>query len=248
MKIQIYSDLHLEFAPFTPPETDAEIVILAGDIHIGQRGLEWAKDAFQNKTVIYVLGNHEYYGKAIPKLTAKLRDEAFGSQVHILENERLEIKGIEFLGCTLWTDFKLFNNPLIASYKAQEMINDYKKIRITPEFRKLRAVDTARFHAESVKWLEDQFKTSQAQKRVIITHHAPSPLSLVNTLRCNFLGAAYASALDDLVIHSEANLWIHGHNHEHFDYALGQTRVLCNPRGYPDEKNSKFNPTLVVAL
>ncbi len=248
MKIQIYSDLHIEFAPFQPPETDAEVIVLAGDIHIGQKGLEWAKQAFPDKTVIYVLGNHEYYGKAIPKLTDELREAAVGSQVHILENEGFEIKGVEFLGCTLWTDFKLFNNAPIAGYSAQEMISDYRKIRVSPEFRKLRAVDTANFHAESVIWLQNQLNAPGHQKRVVVTHHAPSLLSVSTHLRSNLLGATYASALDDLVIHSGANLWIHGHNHQHFDYKLGKTRVICNPRGYPDEKELNFNPGLVITL
>jgi Icc-related predicted phosphoesterase len=243
-KIHILSDLHLEFAPFKPPETEANIVVLAGDIHLGQKGKQWAKQSFPDKTIIYVLGNHEYYGNAIPKLTNKIREA--GTHLHILENERLEIEGLTFLGCTLWTDFKLFGDPRIAGYHAQTMMNDYHKIRVSPEFRKLRAIDTALFHSRSLKWLQNELLNVNPQKTIVITHHAPSLYSIPVKYRSDLLSAAFASALDDFVINSGVSLWIHGHIHDNFDYKLGNTRVVCNPRGYPDEKVLSFNPEFII--
>jgi predicted phosphodiesterase len=64
MKLHILSDLHVEFESFNPPETEAAVVILAGDIHVGKKGIDWAKASFSDKYVLYVLGNHEYYGRA----------------------------------------------------------------------------------------------------------------------------------------------------------------------------------------
>jgi len=246
LKIHILSDLHLEFAPFKPPTTKADIVVLAGDIHLGQKGLAWAKQSFPDKTVIYVLGNHEYYGNAIPKLTNKVREAS--SHVHILENERLDIEGFTFLGCTLWTDFKLFGDPRLAGYHAQTMMNDYHKIRVSPEFRKLRSIDTALFHSRSLSWLQNELLSVNPQKTIVITHHAPSSSSIPVRYRSDLLSAAFASALDDFVIKSGVKLWIHGHIHDYFDYKLGNTRVVCNPRGYPDENLFSFNPELVVEL
>ncbi len=86
MKLHILSDLHIEFAEFNPPKTDADVVILAGDIHIGQKGFTWAKEKFRNQEVIYVIGNHEYYRNAIPKLTEELKILSHGTNIHILEN------------------------------------------------------------------------------------------------------------------------------------------------------------------
>jgi predicted phosphodiesterase len=108
MKIQVLSDLHLEFIPFQPLITDADVVVLAGDIHLGTEGLQWAKEIFTDKIVIYVLGNHEYYYHTTPTLIHQLRQLAIHSQVHVLENESIEIEGVKFFGCTLWTDFKLW--------------------------------------------------------------------------------------------------------------------------------------------
>ena len=110
MKLYVLSDLHLEFAPFIPPKVDCDIVVLAGDIHIGLKAIPWVKQHFAERRVIYVLGNHEYYRQAIPKHLHKLRELARMSNVHLLENEALTLDDLVFLGCTLWTDFDLFHN------------------------------------------------------------------------------------------------------------------------------------------
>src|SRR5690348_16009237 len=105
MRIHILSDLHIEFAPFTPPPIDADVVILAGDSHVGVRGIQWAREIFSDKPVIYVAGNHEFYGGAYPTVLDKLRREAKGSNVNVVENNLVRVGDIMFLGCTLWTDF-----------------------------------------------------------------------------------------------------------------------------------------------
>jgi len=85
MKLHILSDLHLEFAEFDLPKTDADVTIISGDLHVGERGLGWALENIRNQEVIYVIGNHEYYRGAIPKLTDKLRMNSEGTNIHILE-------------------------------------------------------------------------------------------------------------------------------------------------------------------
>ncbi len=249
MKIRIFSDLHLEFGPFHPPQTEADIVVLAGDIHPGLKGLEWAKKSFPDKTVLYVLGNHEYYGHAIPKLTNKLREKALGSQVHILENDKFEIDGFKFLGCTLWTDFKLFGEANLARQEAQWDMNDYYKIRVDPHFRKLRAVDTQILHSKSIRWIKSELDDNP-QKTIVITHHAPSRQSLhkEKSSDLGLLSAAYASPLDELIINSGPILWIHGHIHESRDYKIGNTRIVSNPRGYFFEESPSFCREFVVEV
>ena len=247
MKLQILSDTHIEFEAFDAPATDADVVVLAGDIHVGRRGLDWALQQFPNKPVIYVLGNHEYYGEAIPKFTEKLRASAKGTNVHILEQDTLTLDGITFLGCTLWTDFKLFGDPRIAGYKATQEMTDYKRIRVSPKYSRLRSVDTAIIHSRSRHWLSAQLDDF-SDDIVVVTHHAPSRKSLPDFGQSDLMSAAYASDLDELVSHSSAKLWIHGHIHTASDYLLGKTRVLCNPKGYPDEYNDLFAPEYVVSI
>jgi predicted phosphohydrolase len=132
MRLHILSDIHLEHAPFNPPKTEAEVVILAGDIHAGIKGITWAMVTFQNAPVAYILGNHEYYGQAIPKHIIKLKELAQGSNVHVLENDAFVLGDVVFLGCTLWTDFELFGNPRVAGFYATQSMTDYRKIRVSP--------------------------------------------------------------------------------------------------------------------
>ena len=248
MRIHILNDLHIEFESFEPPETDGDVIVLAGDIHVGKRGLQWAMEHFSDKPVIYVLGNHEYYKEAMPKFTSTLRREAMGSNVHVLENDSATIGNVRFLGCTLWTDFKLFENPRIAGHEAAQRMTDYRRIKVSPQYRKLQPIDTAGLHTRSVMWLKKELTYTRNQKTVVVTHHAPSLRSIPEGLREDILRATYASHLDKVVERSRACLWFHGHVHTEFDYRLGETRVVCNPRGYPDDRTKHFDSGFTVEV
>ena len=242
MKLHILSDLHIEFGKLELSKTNADVVILAGDIHVGEKGFAWAKENFGDQEVIYVLGNHEYYRGAIPKLTEKLKARSDGTNVHILENGALTIEGFQFLGCTLWSDFRLLNNLDIAVIGAQETMNDYRLIRLSPIYRKIRPSDTAIWHRKSRSWLKGELKKGKKEKKktVVITHHAPSILSVPEQYKDDPLSASFASEMEKFIEETEADLWVHGHIHTSSDYHIGSTRVLCNPRGYADEPNNNL--------
>lgn len=238
LKLQIYSDLHLEFAPFAPQKNDADVIVLAGDIHIRDRGVAWAKQTFPDRPVIYVLGNHEYYHEAYPKHLDDVRAAAEGSNVHILENDSVTIDGVTFLGATLWTDFRLNGDPVIAGTIAAESMSDYKVIRLSDEkYRKLRPEDSAAIHQRSRLWLtaECDRLRSAGSKFVIVTHHSPSPKSIQPQFVGHGCNPAYASDLDSFVDESGAAAWIHGHIHGSGFYSIGRTTVVRNARGYPGE-------------
>ena len=246
MRLLILSDLHLEFAPITLNRTDADVVILAGDTRPGIKGLSWARDAFPNSEVVYILGNHEYYGQAIPRHSVKLKELAQGSHIHVLENDALILGDVIFLGCTLWTDFELFGNPRIAGYFATQDMNDYRRIHVSPSYRKLRSLDTAGLHHSSRHWLAKQFDQHQGSKIVVVTHHAPSARSLPESYEDDILYAASASHMDDIVETSRAVLWVHGHRHVSYDYFIGSTHIICNPRGYSNQPNPDFQADCIV--
>lgn len=248
MKLQILSDIHIEFESFDPPKVDADVIILAGDIHIKNKGILWAKEKFPDKPVLYVLGNHEYYGEAYPRYLDKLKNQVIDTNINILENESIEISGIKFLCCTLWTDFNLFGNPRISGYEATKMMTDFRRIRVNPTYRKLRSIDTVRIHHNSINWLKNEVEKNTNETLVIITHHAPSQLSIPEYYRENILSPAYASHLDEFVKNSKAKLWVHGHVHTQNDYFIGDTRVVCNPRAYPNERNNEFMPGLLIEV
>ncbi len=248
MKLQILSDLHIEFAPYEMVETEADVVILAGDIHLGDRGFNWAKENIKNKEVIYVLGNHEFYREATPRLFEKLKEKIKGTNIHVLENQSVSIDGIRFLGCTLWTDFDLLKNLDVSIASADMQMTDYRKIRISPQYRKIRPSFTVVWHKQSKDWLKEEIEKYNDETIVVVTHHAPSIQSIPEEDREDPLSAAFASNMIDFVTSSNIKLWVHGHVHTAFDYNIGETRVVCNPLGYPDEPRRGFKPGLTIDI
>ena len=248
MKVHILSDLHVEFEHYEYPACNADVVILAGDIHVRERGLDWALENIPDTPVMYVMGNHEYYGAAYPKLVDGMKSRAQGSNVHILENNVVTIDDVNFIGCTLWTDFKIFGDPRIAGSECQELINDYKKIRRWPTYSKLRSIDVASMHEVSFRWLGNTLKQYRGEKNIVITHHAPSLKSLPEHRQNRITSAAYASNLEDFVIDHSPAYWVHGHVHSACDYQLGDCKVVCNPKGYPDENTPGYDPIKCIYM
>ncbi len=248
MKALILSDLHLEFHDLEIQNHNADLVILAGDIHLKDKGVKWAIKTFSHIPVLYVLGNHEYYGSAYPKLIHKLKMLTKGTHVHILEKDTFSIDGINFIGCTLWTDFNLFGDPRIAGFSCQQVMSDYKKIRISPRYSKLRSIDVAVIHRQSLCWLCDTLSQFNQQVTVVITHHAPSKICLPSTHHDDIISAAYASDLDHVIKQYQPNYWIHGHLHHTVNHAINDTRIICNPRGYLGEENPDFDPHMNIEI
>ncbi|OUS23990.1 phosphoesterase [Gammaproteobacteria bacterium 45_16_T64] len=248
MKIHILSDLHIEFEDYTYPACDADVVVLAGDIHAKDKGVIWAAENIPNIPVIYVLGNHEYYGKAHPKFIGEIKSRAQGSNVHVLENDHAKIDGVNFIGCTLWTNFELFGDPRIAGYQCQQVMNDYKKIRKSPRYSKLRSLDVAIIHANSLRWLDKTLEALSGDTNVVVSHHAPSIYSAPVNKRTDITTSAYVSDLAELVSMREPNYWIHGHLHNSSEYDMGNCKVYCNPKGYPGEENPYYDPYKCIEI
>lgn len=241
MKIRFMSDLHLEFYPYIPTNIESDVVILAGDIHSGNEGVKWATQNFATP-VLYVPGNHEFYGTSLSEGLQAMRDSAQNTNVQILNNESIIINGVRFIGSTLWTDYRLTGNQPLAEIEAMKTISDFKFIKNSENESILPSDIVAQFN-ESKKYLQNELNTPFDGKTVVITHHGPSDLSIAEKYKQKqgHLSASYASSLDRLMGDS-VNLWIHGHTHESLDYDMYGTRVMCNPRGYgPNKLNSSFN-------
>ena len=248
MKIQLYSDLHIEFEAFKPKTDDADVLVFAGDIEIGLKGVKWLESLNTNKPMIYVLGNHEYYKQTYPKLITKLKEGISKSSIYLLENEAVIIDNVTFHGCTLWTNYELFGDPRIAGYECQQVMTDFKKIRTLPNYSKLRSVDVSIIYQRSLTWLKESLKESGSTHNVVITHHAPSPKSVPDNFKEDIVSSAYASKLDDFIEEYKPDLWLHGHLHNSSDYYIGGCRVVCNPRGYKGEFNSDFQMEKVIEI
>lgn len=177
MRVHVLSDLHIEFGDFDFPEIEADVVILAGDTHTKLNGLKWARDRIPHLPVLYLLGNHEYYGAKLPRLVEKLKEAAAGSNVTILEEDSIELGGYRFFGATLWTDMALHGDPREGGVEALKM-NDYKRVRQSPTYRKLRPTDTRAVHHSTLRSLRECISSGDPDRTVVITHHAPSARSL----------------------------------------------------------------------
>ncbi|WP_395598882.1 metallophosphoesterase [Pseudomonas sp. A1437] len=242
MQIQIYSDLHLGFARFEPVPSDADVVILAGDIDIKSRGVVWANDTFQC-SVIYVCGNHEYYGGHIDHTLRKMK-EAAAPHVHVLENEVLILNQTRFLVTTAWTDYSSTGDVVAAKRIAWDWMNDYTVIRTEESYRRLRPDDLIAKSKAAYAWLTQELDKPFDGKTVVVTHHAPV-LDFVGDDLPAHLIAAYANNWPELV--AQADLWVYGHTHIAADFVTRGCRVVSNPRGYPSQQTG-FDPDLQIEI
>ena len=261
MKIALISDVHLEFGDcfFENTET-ADVLILGGDIMIAQE-LHDFKDPVNDlhlkmvghraesviryrnflrrcsdmfKHVIYIAGNHEFYHGKWPIGIDYLREEVSNyPNITFLENETKDINKVSFVGCTLWTDMnKNDPNTLFAIRRA---MNDYNTIRNSEDgYRKFSPEDTVKLHKQSLKYIESVVTKDPTKTYVVVGHHAPSKQSHKPRYeKDHLLNGAYSSDLSEFMLdHPQIKLWTHGHTHDKFDYVIGETRIVCNPRGY----------------
>jgi Icc-related predicted phosphoesterase len=276
MKISVWSDLHLEWAKDTPlwPNPGTELLILGGDIfnanhiyrnppdldpgiiqkdssiHHARRYRELLKHVNEQwPIVIYIIGNHEHYGGLWEKTETIIRDELSRyPNIHVLEQNKLIINDIVFLGMSLWTD--LNREDPITMMAIRNEINDYRCIAHfdTRGWRRLMPQTTVDKYNESMQWLKIMLAEDK-RKTVVISHHAPSRQSVHDKYHGQWMtNGAFVNNLDEFIIdHPHVTLWIHGHVHNNFDYYIDNTRIFCNPHGYPKE-NPQFDPNLIVEI
>lgn len=252
MRIWILSDLHLEYAdmrlPLAIPEAD--VCVVAGDLCRGPEiGVRWLADnVAPAMPCVYVAGNHEFYKGSIREGLAAGRQAASETpNIHFLENDLVTIDGIRFIGATLWTDYRVEGNPLLAMSHARERMNDYRQIALQRRPWQRFVPETAyRMHQESRQFIERSLLEATCPT-VVVTHHLPHPRSLPVRSAGDLINAAYASELSALIERGRPALWVNGHSHESSDYWLESTRVMSNPRGH-DNENKRFDPKLVATV
>jgi predicted phosphodiesterase len=246
MKLALASDLHLEFADIIlKNEENAEVLILSGDICIAEELYDsngehqryrdfFSRCSDEFPHVIYIAGNHEFYhGKWVKNLQV-LRDECSRyPNVYFMENDIKTISDTTFIGCTLWTDMNK-GDPLTA-HAISDMMNDYRVIRHDElGYTKLRPAHTVSRFRKSVQYIRTMIEGKFEEKFVVVGHHSPSTQSIHEKyIKDTIMNGAYASDLSEFILDNpQIKLWTHGHTHYPFDYMIGDTRIVCNPRGY----------------
>lgn len=201
--------------------------------------LKRCSDAFPH--VVYVAGNHEFYsGRWVGSLT-HLREECNRyDNVYFLERDMKVIDDVVFVGGTLWTNMNNFDP--ITLHAVRDMMNDYRQIRRDDAgFSKLTPANTAARHTQTLGYIKQILSENKDKRCVVVGHHSPSGQSTHEQYRNEFImNGAYHSRLEEFILdHPQVKLWTHGHTHHPFDYVIGETRVVCNPRGYHSERWSE---------
>jgi predicted phosphodiesterase len=273
MKIKLVSDLHLEFSDITiNNDQNCDVLILSGDIMLArtlhdhkldETDLEFSKvgkakrfrsflqrcsDAFPN--VIYIAGNHEFYGgKWVGSLDGLREECARYPNIYFMENDHKVINNVTFVGGTLWTNMNKedpYTLAVISGY-----LNDYHAIRNdATDYRKLQPIETVIRHKKTLAYIQEVVESDPTKTYIIVGHHSPSYLSVHEQYRDDFaMNGAYFSELSEFILdHPQIKLWTHGHTHHPFDYVIGETRVVCNPRGYHPQEETGWDINKVIEI
>lgn len=257
MKIQYLSDLHLESCAFTlKVHPDADVLVLAGDICTTKtlNSLRKLLTETMGKPTIYLFGNHEFYGNRMEDAKKQIGDvcKEF-SNVHLLDDSSVVINGVLFVGSTLWSDFKLpltnfrgklESNRHLAFELASHGIADFhniahKGVMFRPDM-------AAELHEQARSTIQ-KTTADRGFRCVVCTHFLPSPLSLDPQFKNSPLNPYFASNCEDLM-GGNVKAWIHGHTHSSCAYQVNGTQVGCNPRGYKNGENPKFDSQALITV
>lgn len=251
MKIRLLSDLHTEFRLPYKTQSFAEyrgedVLVLAGDIASGSTNTMDVIKFFLDKgfpKVVYVPGNHEYYGTGFDEFNAKMENKCYNTPgAYFLNPDAVEIDGVLFVGGTLWTNFG--DNPLSQS-AARRGINDFRMIR---DFDVNRCAKTYYQHFDFIK---DQYEHRNGRKVVVVTHFLPARECIAPRFRGpDLINDYFANNLGEYISTMSDTTWLFGHTHDATDILLGDTRVVANPHGYYSAMNDGvgFDPFKTITI
>lgn len=252
MKLYVTSDLHLEFGDLDlKNQHNIDVLILGGDICVAKDvGRESVQDFFARCSdrfpdTILIMGNHEHYGGDFSKTYDVIQDmlcQLGIDNIHLLEKQTKVIGDYTFIGGTLWTDFN--NGDHLTMLQTQMAMQDFRGVKHTAKGHaggiwKFVPQDALLDHHDMVRYIDQAIQQRRAlgdrsDRVIIVGHHCPSRLSTHPKYQNQYtMNGAYSSHLDQFILdRPEICLWTHGHTHEDFDYHIGNTRIVCNPRGY----------------
>jgi len=219
--------------------------------------------SFQFPHVIYVAGNHEFYHGKFYAGIDYLREEcAKYTNIHFLEcdtkiiqdrnHETGEVSDVVFVGGTLWTDMNK-GDPM-TMHAIEGMMNDFRIIRNDKRnFAPMSARDVVNRHVRTLSYFRSVLAEQHDRKFVVVGHHSPSFQSVHDMYKHETLmNGGYHSDLSEFILdHPQIALWTHGHTHYPFDYTIGETRIVCNPRGYEGDGYSEdtgWNPDIIIEI
>ena len=251
MKIRLLSDLHTEFRlPYKTHQMSEyrgeDVLVLAGDIASGASNTMDVIKFFLDQgfpKVVYVPGNHEYYGTTIQDFNTKMFEKCAATpNAFFLNQNNITFDGVLFVGATLWTNF--MNNPISQSYCGRA-INDFRQIK---NFKTRDAYDLYHKHLNHIKL---HYETRSTRKTVVVTHFLPARECIAPRWRGgDLLNDYFANDLGSWIAGMENTTWLFGHTHDAMDFEIGSTRMVCNPHGYYNALNDGvgFDPFKTIEV
>ena len=240
MRIKLLSDLHFEHYKgveefISSLDREVDLLVLAGDIDV-HPGIESTLAAFcsEFRQVLFVPGNHEYYPTYPLTFDATLQkiEASFANLTALYSGRRSSvIDGIRFHGSTGW--FR--EDPFSASFARR--VSDFTQIK-----------SFVPWVYEEQQAFEAYLQENLASADVVVTHHLPSPICIADRFKTSTLNRFFVCDYSKLILDRQPRLWMFGHTHYAFDGLLGNTRLVCNPRGYPKEMNTGFDPNKVIQV
>jgi len=267
MKIKVVSDLHLEFSDINITNNGCDVLILSGDIMVASKVLKPESEygirfrdflkrcSFQFPHVVYVMGNHEFYSSGRWYDSIDTMREACGvhENIYMLERDTKIIDDVLFVGGTLWTDMNKYD-PL-TMHAVRDMMMDYRAIVNDKKgYIPLKPADTVERHRMTRDYIMHILDENKDKKCVVVGHHTPSFQSCApEYAHDTLMNGAYHSSLEEYILdRPQIKLWTHGHTHNCFDYMIGETRIVCNPRGYEQtygySESTGWNPDMIVEV
>jgi Icc-related predicted phosphoesterase len=236
------------------PETDADLIIMAGDIDTGTNGAHWLlnQEKKMKKPILYVLGNHEFYRQEYTSLKKEIAALCKDTCVHFLDCTKIEFNGVRILGLTLWTDY-LARQSIpqdLAMIYANKGLVDHSLIQYDTGtgLRKFKPEDALAIHQKERAWLTAELSKSCSGKTVVVTHHGPHPICDHPDYPNSDIASAFYSDLTDIIEQHDIFLWVCGHSHSNVDEIIYGTRIYSNQAGYPGENVAGFNPEFVLEV
>lgn len=236
MRIQYSSDLHLEqfenavFINKNPFSVVGDVLVLAGDTLPLREFKEYSKHTFFDwcaanyRETFLIPGNHEYYGDNIDKYPASWEMD-LRHNVHMLENRCVRIDDVDIILSTLWTHI-----PMKDWFSIKQGMADFRVIRT--DAGSFTAVDYNLLHERDLSFIKNAVADSDAEHKVVVTHHVPSQLCVAPEFKNSSLGAGFTVDLTDYIKKSGVDVWIYGHSHRNIDTVIGKTKVVTNQVGY----------------
>ncbi len=235
MKIQYASDLHLEFPEnkkflsTKPIKPVGDVLLLAGDI-VPFAVMDKHKDFFSYvsdhfEATYWIPGNHEYYYSDLKDRSGTFHEKIKGN-VHLLNNSIIKCENVDLIFTTLWSEIRPANQWLI-----HVSMNDFRVIKYGDDILSIEQYNS--LHKESISFLNLALASTEKEKTVVISHHAPTFMNYPEAYKGNALNEAFAVELFDFIAKHQPDFWIYGHTHGNTpDFSIGRTRLLTNQLGY----------------